>query len=459
MPYNSGGPGTPSATVFISTALAGPPAELTATPGDGSVKLSFYSPGATTFQVFTSADNASFTSLGYTNGTAPFTQTGLTNGATYYYYAVPYNGNTAGTRSSTVSAKVSLPAPTNVTASQTGGSVAVAWGASAAPGATDYEVFASTDGVHFSSAGFTGGAATFVQNNLNAASPYYFYVVPINSGGPGTPSSAVQAVVRPGPPTNVAATPGDGQVKVSWDPALGATNYEVFASTDNVTFTNLGDTSGATTFTQPGLANGTMHYYYVVAYSSGNASPNSATVSALVSLPAPTNGTANYANGQLTLNWTASGYPGATNYQVFYTPNNVSAVSLGYTGGAPTLTVNNLSNATTYYYWVVPYNNGGKGAAGAEFQTTTGFGPPTNVTATPGSGSVTVHWSFVSGAGGYQVYYSSDNVHFSSTGGGFGTNSYTQTGLTSGTRYYFYVVSIGSSTTSPPSATVSAVPL
>ncbi len=89
---------------------------------------------------------------------------------------------------------------------------------------------------------------------------------------------------------------------------------------------------------------------------------------------------------------------------------------------------------------------------------------PSGVTAAPmGTGAVNVSWTAASGATSYIVYYGT-NSGITPVAGNFTgqVNTYSTsaviTGLTDGTAYYFIVVAISSSGSSPQSLTVSATP-
>ncbi len=81
-------------------------------------------------------------------------------------------------------------------------------------------------------------------------------------------------------PTGVGATAGNTQVALSWSPAAGATSYNVQRSTtQGGPYTPI--TSPTTTsYTNTGLANGTIYYYVVSATDGVNISSNSIEVSA-----------------------------------------------------------------------------------------------------------------------------------------------------------------------------------
>ena len=82
---------------------------------------------------------------------------------------------------------------------------------------------------------------------------------------------------------------------------------------------------------------------------------------------------------------------------------------------------------------------------------------PTGLTATGGTGQVTLSWTAVSNATSYTVYYATSSgvttgsAHFSST-----ANASVQTGLSAGTSYYYIVTAVNSAGESAPSTQASA---
>ena len=82
---------------------------------------------------------------------------------------------------------------------------------------------------------------------------------------------------------------------------------------------------------------------------------------------------------------------------------------------------------------------------------------PTGVTATGGSGEITLGWLGVAGATGYRIERSSYNSAWAAVGtGGAGVTTYTDTGLPEATLYNYRVVATNAAGDSAPSAALSA---
>ncbi len=85
--------------------------------------------------------------------------------------------------------------------------------------------------------------------------------------------------------------------------------------------------------------------------------------------------------------------------------------------------------------------------------------PPTGLTATAGNHQVALNWTASSGATSYSVYRGTVAGGESSTAiATVTTTSYTNTGLTNGTTYYYKVAAVNASGTSAKSNEASAMP-
>jgi fibronectin type 3 domain-containing protein len=94
--------------------------------------------------------------------------------------------------------------------------------------------------------------------------------------------------VTPAAPTGLTATPGNDQVKLTWNSVATASGYNVYRGTSSGTETLLaaGTNVSGTSFTDTTAVNGTQYFYYVRAVNgslqSGNSNEVSATPKALV---------------------------------------------------------------------------------------------------------------------------------------------------------------------------------
>ena len=119
-----------------------------------------------------------------------------------------------------------------------------------------------------------------------------------------------------------------------------------------------------------------------------------------------------------------------------------------------------LSNGTTYYYVVAAVNSVGTSGNSNQASATPGTAPaaPSNLVATGGNTQVTLSWSGSAGATSYNVQRSTTNGGSYTTVASPTTTSYTDTGLSNGTTYYYVVAAVNSIGESGNSNQASATP-
>ena len=268
----------------------------------------------------------------------------------------------------------------------------------------------------------------------------------------------------PPAPTGLSAMAGNDQVSLSWTASSGATGYYVKRSTTTGgPYTTLTPYPTTNTFTDTGLTNGTKYFYVVSAYNSYGESANSSEVSATPTPPplpaAPMGLQASAGNGLVNLTWSAS--TGATSYNV-----KRSTVTGGPYTTISSPTVTNFTdtgviNGTKYFYVVTAVNASGESSPSMEASAAPTLAvpaAPTGLQATAGNAQVSLSWTASAGATGYHVKRST------TSGSGYAqiaaptTTSYTDTGLTNGTTYYYVVSALNAAGEGANSSQVSASP-
>ena len=272
---------TPTSTVVAPDT----PTDLSATPGNRQVMLSWVQPSggaALTHYEYEQDGSGTWTSTG---GTAPsYTVTGLTNGQTYTFRvrAVNSAGPSAASGSQTATPTTTEPeAPESLSFTPGDQQVTLRWRAPPNDGGseiTHYEYEQDGSGTWIST---DGTATSHTVTGLNNGQTYTFRVRAVNALGTGaavmleaTPSPSTGGgggggggpqETWPSAPENLVAEGGDGQVKLTWeapenDDGAEITDYEYRIDRRNP-WISTGSTD--TTHTVTGLVNGTVYVFEV----------------------------------------------------------------------------------------------------------------------------------------------------------------------------------------------------
>jgi fibronectin type 3 domain-containing protein len=429
--------------------------------------------GATGYKVYRSTSSSGTYSKVGDATTTSYTDTGLTANTTYYYKVSASNSAGESSQSSSVSAKAeSIPeTPTDLTAEATSSSsIWVSW--SSVTGATHYTVYrsSSSSGTYSNVDNITSTSCS--NTGLTANTTYYYKVSAHNSAGESAQSSSVSAktsasVSKPDAPTGVTASAeSSSSIKVSWSSSTGATGYKVYrSSSSSGTYSSVGDVT-TTSYTDTGLTANTTYYYKVSAHNSAGESAQSSSVSAKtsisISIPATPTGVSASAESSTSIKVSWSSVTGATGYKVYRSSSSSGTYSKVGDATTTSYTDTGLTANTTYYYKVSATNSAGESAQSSAVSAKTSASisipaTPTSVSASAeSSSSITVSWSSVTGATGYKVYRSASSSGTYSSVGNVTYPSYTDTGLTANTTYYYKVSAYNSAGESAQSSAVSA---
>jgi uncharacterized repeat protein (TIGR03803 family) len=403
--------------------------------------------------VFSVDESGDFTVLyAFNAGTADGTnaQAGLVFGYDGNLYGTTASGGdsnagtafrvmTSGTLSSPVSVTLN---PTSIIAGQT---TQLTWSVSNATGGSSSQCFASGS---WSGPKEISGGTTLM---LNQKGPYRYA---LTCGGVETGAATI--VVSPlDPPDSqyFVTQAGIEQVTLTWKAVDGAMGYDVYAGLKDSTPTDPVMSVTGTSATVTGLTGGLTYTIKIVSTNAGAKSGPSDGVQVIPAPPVPGvpgGPTATAGNAKVVLAWTAAA--DATSYNIYIgtspggedlaSPINPSSIN----APATTYAVNSLAdgspliNGTTYYFKVEAVNATGT-ALSAEASAMPIAPPitaPDGFTASPGDGQAILNWNAVAGATSYAVYEgtSSDDATIVATVTGI---TYTVTGLSNGTTYYFKV--------------------
>jgi fibronectin type 3 domain-containing protein len=171
--------------------------------------------------------------------------------------------------------------------------------------------------------------------------------------------------------------------------------------------------------------------------------------------------TATPAEGQVTLTWAEATVPTTFNVYRGTSPGGEGATPIATGVTTTSFTDTGLTDGTTYYYQVAAVNTGVASAHSSEASATPRVQPPSGLTAAPGNMRVSLTWTTSAGAASYNVYRGTSPGGEGATpvATGVTTTSYTDTGLSNGTTYYYQVTAVNAGGESIRSGEVSATPI
>ncbi|MCK9363486.1 MAG: fibronectin type III domain-containing protein [Syntrophales bacterium] len=271
-------------------------------------------------------------------------------------------------------------------------------------------------------------------------------------------------------PTSLNWVAGNTQLSLTWPAVSGATGYNIYRRTKGSAGPPaLFATVTGTLFTDTGLVNGTLYYYYAVA--AVNAGGTGATYSVDYYTPAPsakktlapTNVAVVAGSTQATVTWKP--VFGATGYDVIVAESPGGPKILNsYSCYGSSCKITGLINERIYYFRVSTYSsgNGPASAYAAEVSAT----PltklplaPTGLAITSGNNQLSLTWTAVSGAASYKVYRRTEGSAWSAAPVATSTGTlFTDTGLVNGTLYYYAVAAVNADGTGGWSGEVSNTP-
>jgi hypothetical protein len=301
---------------------------------------------------------------------------------------------------------------------------------------------------------------------------YEYKVSASSAGGEGPASAPVQVTAKgglPAAPSGLSASPGDGQVRLSWTASSSSgVQYNVYQRdvTDNQSWQKLPLPVTGTAMTPGLLTNGHTYQFKVSASNSAGSSgfSNVASAKPMPPLPAAPSGlSASAGNGQVNLSWTKSS-----------TANVYYWIEMRLAGGTwdrlpyPVSTccsfaVKLLTNGKNYEFRVLANNiagdSGASNVAGARPMPPFPQ-PASGLSAAAGDGRVTLRWT-ASSTGGVNYL-----IDMRSKGGSWrqlqypvGCCTFTVKLLNNGTTYEFRIRATNMTGTAGPSNTASAKPM
>jgi len=376
-------------------------------------------------------------------------------------------------------------APSLGSATPGNGFVSLGWSAPASTGGapiTGYRIYRGASSGDETVLATLANVTGYTDSDVTNGTAYYYKVSAVTVLGEGPLSNERSAtphvITAPGPPTLNTATPGNGEVTLSWAPPASdggsaITGYKVFRGTSSGGETLLTDVNVVSSYTDTTAANGTTYFYKVSAVNSFGESLRSNELSAKPAVPmtvpeAPFLGQAIPGDNSVTLNWTAFGSGGSpiTGFKIYRGASSGAETQLATVANVTTYTDSTAANGVTYFYAVRARNAIGDGPLSNERSVIpmTAPGAPTLASAVAGQADVALAWTEPTSNGGAAV--TGYNVYRSSGGGAEAKlvsvdapqTTYDDTTVVTGTTYAYRVTAVNAAGEGAKSNQRTAIP-
>ncbi len=469
--------------------LPSQPLNLQATPGNQQVELTWDPPvfdGRSTIQnysIYRGNTSGGESFLVLIGSALSHIDSGLTNGKTYYYEVSAVNDVGEGPMSNEANATpATVPsAPQSLQASAGIGHINLSWSPPLWDGGspvTNHSIYRRTPTSGEQLLVVLGNVTNFTDSGVSNGQTYLYRVSATNAMGEGAKSNQASATVpmRPTPPINLAASPGDQQVNLSWSPPVNdgnspITNYTVYRGTSSGGETPLVKLSNVLFHLDTGLARNQTYYYQVTATNavdeSMRSSETSTTTPTFPSEPRALGAVPG--NKLVTLSWSPPAFDGnspITNYSIYRGTTSGGEAFLVEIGNMLIYTDAGLFSNETYYYQVSATNEVGEGPRSGEANATPFSIPsePINLQADPGDGVVQLSWSPPTSDGNanitnYVVYrgpFSGGEFFLAEIGN---VSQFADSNVTNGQMYFYEVTARNFIGEGPRSNEANATPL
>jgi fibronectin type 3 domain-containing protein len=474
------GVGAPSSDAY-ATPRTTPSAvqSLTAIPGNEHINLTWAVPlnnggnAITFYHIFGGLVLGSELYL----GTVPanqrnFTIGSLTNGLMYYFIVVAENDAGNGTNSSVVSAypRTVPNAPTDIQITEGNGQLILQWTAPSEKGGAIILYYKVYRGSSYGTIAFYTNTpdnnTQFTDTGVSNGITYYYNISAVNIAGesPLSLGNFGMPKTTPSSPQNLRVTEvGNQNLSIAWNvpssnggtPILHYAIYSSFLFAGPYILITTVEGEASTTYTNTSLTNGQIYYLKIKAVNIVGESLFSNTINATPrTIPgAPLNPNAAYGNESILLTWdvpSTNGGANITNYTIFAGTDSGAEIHIA-TLPANQLYYNHtgLTNGIPYYYIIAAVNIAGNGTNSTRVSNTpkTLPGVPLNLVATAGNTQVSLEWSAPASGGSdithYRIYRNTiQGMPVVLTDTLDASTSYSDTDLTNGQRYFYFVTAV-----------------
>jgi len=447
-------PGTLSAYGYAKTALSPLTNVAAASYAYNAIRTSWDAvSGAAGYQIYRSTGTSTTYAYLATVTTPYYVNTGLATNTRYNYKIRPYRlaGTTTiyGAYSGVVSA-IPVPAAPKTPTVVSSGYNALKVSYAAVTGATGYEVsYGLSETGPFTLMPLTS-ALSVTLTNLSTNVPVYVriraYRTVYTTKVYGPYTNVIYGTPIPSTPVVTVTSLGYNSLQISWPAIAGASGYDLYRFNTSTSTYDLLSNQTALTYTDGSLTTGVAYTYMVKAYRMVDVTKVESNPSASVigkPIPSIVTGFKLVMPGIAFIDLSWNAVNGATGYEVLRSATTTGTYAVVGTVSALTFSNTGLTFNRTYYYKVRAYTtvNSVKvyGNLTAYVTAKTIPSTPTLTINNTNSKTNVLSWNAISGASGYQIYYSKGTSTYYTLLKSTTANTYTHAGLTLNTKYNYKV--------------------
>lgn len=400
------------------------------------------------FEIYRSVDGGSYSQIATIGANSTqYTDTGLEDGEEYKYYVNAYTEHTTGTSDTTELATTELPSPTlNPPDASVEDEISLSWSKNDDSPDGDWALYRSQDGSSYSLLNsYALGTTSTTDTGLEDGERYWYYIERRTDHATASSSERNNTTQLPAPSGLAVASPTQDELDLAWsnndDSSDG--DIEVLRSQDGstgsviATFTDLTTTG----YTDTNLEDG-ERYYYIIRRNTNHTSASSGQESGITTLPKPTIDSLDTGTeDEITLNWSKTDDNPAGGFRVYASEDgSLGTQQTDVADTTTSYTDTGLEDGERYHYTVERYTN--HTTRNSTQQAATTILPTGTLTiADTRADEVDLSWTKNddSSDGDWEIYRSTDGSLGSiiQDGIALGTASYTDSGLSDGTRYYY----------------------
>ncbi len=369
----------------------------------------------------------------------------IESNTTYKYAIAVENGNVISTIGASSVSHTFLVSPEFMSVINTAEGVSLNW--NYVGGAQKYEVYRKADVTKEWQLIETTTSLNYLDTDVLNGTTYFYTVKAVNGNTSSSYNTNATIAFLASPVLISLESVADGVI-VNWQSVHGATGYTIYRKlTAETEWQNVGSITNAATTFKDGTVEGGYYDYAVTATIGESESPKATIGYSVYFLRSPKNVSIQNVMNGLKVTWESS--KNAEYYIVRRITNNSGVAEVIAEVSVTSLVDVWVDNLSEYSYSITAVDQNGLGSIGNPY--TNNFVrilPPIVESATPETKSITVNWNKVNGVDSYNIYRHTDGNWVKIATVESTEQSYRDTNVNSGLKYYYTVTAVKDNTES-----------